>query len=225
MHLRNLFNKEVRTSRKPHQVVINKDNNGHKDKEVQSDRRNLVKPNRKPVLKVKPRTKAKPKVTTKVKDKHIDRDNNKVRHSVIRKIIKQMGRYLESLKNSNNPMSLRATKDKWQGETGTTEGFCMFDTLTNGTRAGCLNMVHQAKSHNTITKLITAYAPPSENDTEAYIRFVTKFTGYTASENIYVLSKLKDIALAIVHFEGNYADKVDKNLIASVFKKWIPELS
>lgn len=92
--------------------------------------------------------------------------------------------------------------------TGTDNGFCVFDTLNNGTRAGIINLVHQAAKHNTLTKLITAYAPPSENDTEAYIAYVSKETGIKGSDNIYSKDKICPIGLAIVNYEGNYKGKV-----------------
>lgn len=78
----------------------------------------------------------------------------------------------------NNPGNTRPGCS-FQGEVGTEKGFSVFDTLTNGIRAYYKNLhtaifVHGRK---TIRHYITAYAPPSENDTEAYIAEMSKGTG------------------------------------------------
>ena len=49
---------------------------------------------------------------------------------------------------------------KWQGETGARKGFVEFETREYGIRAWIV-----------VRAIITRYAPPNENQTEAYIKF------------------------------------------------------
>ena len=51
-----------------------------------------------------------------------------------------------------------------------------------GTRAAMINLRTYMNRHgrDTITKIISRWAPSNENDTQAYIRFVSKETGYQA---------------------------------------------
>jgi hypothetical protein len=80
----------------------------------------------------------------------------------------------------NNPMNLVKTTIQWQGKTkGTETKFETFATVEQGIRAGVIDIVGDIciDGYNTITKLIKSYAPPSENDTVAYINVISKATG------------------------------------------------
>lgn len=83
---------------------------------------------------------------------------------------------------NNNPLNIRKTSIAWQGEKPTTGSFEVFDTLQNGFRAGLKNILtHVSRGSNTIPKLVAVWAPPTENDTKAYIFSVLKTTGLPAS--------------------------------------------
>jgi len=76
----------------------------------------------------------------------------------------------------NNPFNLEANKSiLWNGEIipGSDPVFCEFETPIAGLRAGYRNIfVNYQDGINTIEGLITKYAPPSENNTAAYINAV-----------------------------------------------------
>jgi len=84
---------------------------------------------------------------------------------------------------NKNPFSLiQKNPDKWIGLTGSdAKGFLSFDTVTHGVRAGFINLFNRyyLRGLDTIEKIFPVYAPPFENDTEAYIRAVCKWTGFT----------------------------------------------
>jgi len=90
----------------------------------------------------------------------------------------------------NNPGNIRRVQGKpWVGElvpSPFTPGFVTFDTLENGYRA-VLKLLNSyvTKGFNTIEKIITRWAPPSENNTAAYINFVSKDTGISPAAIIY----------------------------------------
>lgn len=93
-----------------------------------------------------------------------------------------MSGYPIGLRN-NNPGNIRPG-DNWQGMTGTNGGFVVFKDIAYGIRAMATDLGNDIrnKGHNTIAKLVTEYAPPSENDTAAYIRSMVKYTGIPADQ-------------------------------------------
>lgn len=73
---------------------------------------------------------------------------------------------------NRNPGNIRPSKRyRWVGEIGESGGFCVFDTMANGCRALCLNLLaYYDRGINTIRRAISTWAPPEDNnDTEAYI--------------------------------------------------------
>ena len=79
---------------------------------------------------------------------------------------------------NNNPGNLVPTGENWQGLIGTNEGFMVFQDISFGIRALGLDLKNEInRGLNTIESLITNYAPPSENDTQGYIDFVSNYTG------------------------------------------------
>lgn len=74
----------------------------------------------------------------------------------------------------NNPMNLRySERNNWIGQTGQTNGFCCFQSVEYGFRAAFITLQSYGKSgYNTITKIVTRWAPPAENPTQTYIKYV-----------------------------------------------------
>lgn len=85
--------------------------------------------------------------------------------------------YSRGIRN-NNPGNLRPTGDKWQGMAGVSDNFIVFDNIVWGCRALSTDLSNKYfKGLNTVTKIIDQYAPPSENNTVAYINAVSKSIG------------------------------------------------
>lgn len=81
---------------------------------------------------------------------------------------------------NNNPGNLRATGDNWKGMIGTNGGFVVFENIAWGIRALAIDLrgdINEGK--NTVERLISEFAPPFENDTFAYIKKVSDYTGFT----------------------------------------------
>lgn len=79
---------------------------------------------------------------------------------------------------NNNPGNMRPTGDHWLGMTGENQGFLQFQSIVFGYRAlikNCINAI--GAGYDTIEEFVTHYAPPTENDTKAYIDYVTKSVG------------------------------------------------
>lgn len=84
------------------------------------------------------------------------------------------------LKN-NNPLNMRHDKDIWKGEVkpGTDPAFKQFRTMAWGYRAAFRLLYNYQRFHGcrTLADFIRRWAPPSENDTDAYIRIVARRSG------------------------------------------------
>jgi len=98
---------------------------------------------------------------------------------------------------NNNPLNIRLSSDKWQGQInrkGNIDGnsslsseraggeavFCVFSSMEYGWRAAfvilCKTYYGKYKLR-TIRDIVSRWAPPKENNTEAYIRHVSDYTG------------------------------------------------
>ena len=92
---------------------------------------------------------------------------------------------------NNNPLNIRAGKSKWLGQVlpqrGSGEGaFCHFQSMEYGIRAAfCLLRTYATKYRlNCVKDIITRWAPPSENDTQNYIRHVCVLTGFGGNQRL-----------------------------------------
>lgn len=81
----------------------------------------------------------------------------------------------------NNPFNVRyVIKNCWKGQTGSTNGFCDFESLDYGIRAAAYLLMHSYRRRGikTIDGIIKSFAPETENDTDRYIAFVSADCGY-----------------------------------------------
>lgn len=81
---------------------------------------------------------------------------------------------------NNNPGNIRDSDDDWQGKVGVDDdGFVIFDTPDNGSRAlsKVLDTYQSKHGLNTVSGIIGRWAPPTENDTGAYVKRVSDALG------------------------------------------------
>lgn len=110
---------------------------------------------------------------------------------------------------NNNPGNIRKDgKTQWVGAVSaingvTDEAFLQFKAPEYGIRALSRVLASYAKSGglNTVPKIIARWAPPSENDTQAYVTAVLRRTGWLPSRVITALDYPALIA-AIIHQEN-----------------------
>ena len=74
----------------------------------------------------------------------------------------------------NNPLNVRfSPMNNWKGQTGEERGFCKFVHVDYGYRAALILLRNYVrKGYNDLKLIVSRWAPPSENDTLAYIRFL-----------------------------------------------------
>lgn len=106
---------------------------------------------------------------------------------------------------NNNPGNLKAGMVIWKGETGNADGFIIFDTMENGTRAiaKCLHTYIFIEKLRTINQIISRYAPETENDTAAYVLDACRHVGAHPDNVIeWNLPNIRNLIAAIVEHEN-----------------------
>ena len=117
---------------------------------------------------------------------------------------------------NNNPGNIRLTDEQWRGEVPASlkrdTEFEEFISPLFGIRAMARILKTGARAgRDTIREIITRWAPPSENDTAAYIRSVSRRTDLGPDEPINFDAKLPDLLDAIIFHENGsnpYADQL-----------------
>lgn len=73
-----------------------------------------------------------------------------------------------------NPLNIRQTHEKWLGQEFSEGHFCKFRTLYYGIRAAIKLLYNYRLKYGLKTprQIVSRWAPPTENDTKAYIQFV-----------------------------------------------------
>lgn len=127
-----------------------------------------------------------------------------------------MDRATRGIRN-NNPLNIRKGT-KWKGLRAeqTDKDFCQFESMTYGMRAGLKLLINYVSGNNsahipfnTIRKVISRWAPPSENATEKYIDFVSRETGISDGAVLRAddASLLIPVAIAMAFVEcGQWTD-------------------
>lgn len=124
---------------------------------------------------------------------------------------------------NKNPGNLRKSKDKWQGLSAkqTDRDFFVFEHEVYGIRALARVLINYQDKYNrrTIKKIIEHWAPPSENNTAAYIAAVSSAVGVSPTEklDLHTAAHLKPVVMAIIKHENGsnpYTDaQIDKSLV------------
>jgi len=107
--------------------------------------------------------------------------------------------------DNNNPGNIRLTSGYWLGEvSGSDPDFKTFKSMEWGYRAMfVLLKSYLDRGYNTITKILNRYAPPSENDTQAYIDHVVRLTGFSPHQVLqHEPSVMKKLVAAISTHEN-----------------------
>ena len=119
---------------------------------------------------------------------------------------------------NNNPLNIRDTNIPWQGAVGSNGGFETFSNAEYGYRAATKNLYTSQEKHgnDTLAKVITRWAPPSENDTAAYIARVAADTGVDPNAVVDLKSDpalTKSLLESMTKHEGGGMGKFDESQI------------
>lgn len=109
----------------------------------------------------------------------------------------------------NNPLNIRSTSARWKGKTGSTRGFCDFDSVESCIRVGLylLERTYPKRGIKTIHDIIYTFAPPSDGNSSAvYSLFVCRKAGINPDDifcDLMFGTKYKVLA-AMCQMESNY---------------------
>ena len=125
----------------------------------------------------------------------------------------------------NNPFNIRYNgTSKWQGlneSDPSTRGFCNFISLDYGVRAALYLLIYsyRKKGIATIEQIIKRFAPITENDTEAYIKFVERKVWINRNDVLSNIFEYCMVLFAMSIFEGNRIEFTEIYYIYCKFKK------
>ncbi len=125
---------------------------------------------------------------------------------------------------NNNPGNLREPPgggDQWKGERTTDDdpAFEEFETPEYGIRAlaKVLLRYHRVYELNTVTEMIYRWAPPSENDTEAYVKQVAARMGIEPNLDFFLTRGMLELMVrAIIKHENGVQPYDDETILAGI---------
>lgn len=123
---------------------------------------------------------------------------------------------------NHNPGNLRRSSDPWQGlaQEQTDPDFFQFASAKWGIRALARTLIsyQDRVGITTIKKMIGRWAPPNENDTDAYVRAVAANVGVGAGDKIdlHDYSRLRPMVLAVIRHENGQQPYTDAEIDAGL---------
>ena len=139
---------------------------------------------------------------------------------------------------NNNPLNIRHSADQWQGacEEQKDKSFVQFKTMAYGYRAAWKTLQSyynrfcaQSRAF-TVRNIIGRWAPPKENDTEAYVYSVMRLSSIGGKENLLPpenvdsYGRLSKMIAAMTCIEcGIHMNQVDEEAIFQGYKLAFPE--
>jgi hypothetical protein len=124
---------------------------------------------------------------------------------------------------NNNPGNIEYSPNtKWQGlATTPSDGrFCKFESAKYGIRALCIILRNYQKTYNlsTVRQIIDRWAPPVENNTDAYVMDVAKAVGVapTTKINLGAADTLLALAKGIIKHENGYNPYSDDEILEAM---------
>lgn len=127
---------------------------------------------------------------------------------------------------NNNPGNIRFNPNwVWLGQTGQDDmGYLIFDSASNGVRAMAKDLLAKySRGLDTVRKIITVYAPPSENPTETYIRTIAADIGVHPDRELTLTDRatLTNMVRAMIRFENGRVS-FDGAVIQTGIRKALP---
>lgn len=121
---------------------------------------------------------------------------------------------------NNNPGNIRISDVQWQGKVNSPDAqYEAFSTPEAGIRATALNAITKAnRGTNTIQSLISEWAPPNENNTQAYISAVSSSMGMSPMDklNLNDPAQLTSLTNAIITHENGSNPYSQEQIAAGV---------
>ena len=121
---------------------------------------------------------------------------------------------------NNNPLNIRRGTN-WLGlsKHQTDPAFCQFDSMTYGLRAGLIIIRTYMMKYKltTIHSIVSRWAPPSENDTNAYVKSVSSMMKMHALQTFDFGDRTRIVALVSAMCKVETGITIDQKLIESAY--------
>lgn len=115
---------------------------------------------------------------------------------------------------NNNPFNIRYNKSNmWRGLTGQNKGFCTFENIEFGLRAGLITLRTYMRNHGlcTVYSIINRFAPPLENNTVSYVSSVCSNSGIEPFTYLqYGDDNFIRVVIAMLRIESNYKSSFEE---------------
>ena len=122
---------------------------------------------------------------------------------------------------NNNPLNIRVG-NSWRGEVlhSTDKSFEQFQTMEYGIRAGFVILKRYINHYgrNTIRKIISAWAPSNENNTESYIQMVSKLSGIAPEQPIEFGNQYAMLRIVAAMIRVECGRSVDNDIIYKAYE-------
>ena len=124
-----------------------------------------------------------------------------------------------------NPGNIRRSKVHYLGEVRPSQDsdFKQFDSMAYGYRAMfvLLDSYRRRYALNTLRQMLNRYAPPSENFTEGYIRFVSQKTGILPDEELNTRSERDMVPIISAMSEIENGVSADRSMVLEGWRMFV----
>jgi len=109
---------------------------------------------------------------------------------------------------NNNPLNIRRTDTKWWGQSKeqTDKSFVQFSAMHYGFRAAFIIIRTYMTKYGlcSVEQIVNRWAPPVENDTEAYIKTVCQWSGLKRDEMLRFsdINQMLNLMMAMTYVEN-----------------------
>lgn len=124
-----------------------------------------------------------------------------------------------------NPGNIRRSKVHYLGEVRPSQDsdFKQFESMAYGYRAMFVLMDSYRRRYalNTLRQMLNRYAPPSENFTEGYIRFVSQKTGILPDEELNTRSERDMVPIISAMSEIENGVSADRSMVLEGWRMFV----
>jgi hypothetical protein len=124
-----------------------------------------------------------------------------------------------------NPGNIRRSKVHYLGEVRPSQDsdFKQFESMAYGYRAMfmLLDSYRRRYALNTLRQMLNRYAPPSENFTEGYIRFVSQKTGILPDEELNTRSERDMVPIISAMSEIENGVSADRSMVLEGWRMFV----
>jgi hypothetical protein len=128
---------------------------------------------------------------------------------------------------NNNPGNLRSTKQYWKGQVGEdSSGFAVFSEALWGIRAMVLQLLRYQDTYGLRSplRIISRWAPPSENKTLTYAKYIAEGFGADLEYeldlwNPWTMEKLVNLIITYENGQNPYPQEIIQGAVLEAFRR------